>query len=196
MRMSPRDIADVTGATYSLLINGHSTADNWNAVFSPGVRVRLRIINASAMTLFNVRMPGLPMTIVQGDGLNVQPLEVDKFQMGVAEIYDVIIQPKDDRAYAFVAESIDRSGQAVATFATSAGVRAEAPSLRPVPTLTMKDMGIGHFGMPTLEALSPILICVHVVGKLKFISRGNMERYMWSFNGVKFSELTSPFVFE
>jgi len=147
MRMSPRDIADVTGATYHYLINGHSTADNWNGIFQPGERVRLRIINASAMTIFNVRLPGLPMTIVAADGLNVQPLEVDEFQMGVAETYDVIIEPKDDRAYAFVAESIDRSGQAVATFGPRAGMRAEAPALRAVPTLTMKDMGMDHGAM-------------------------------------------------
>jgi CopA family copper-resistance protein len=147
MRMSPRDIADVTGATYHYLINGHSTADNWNGVFKPGERVRLRIINASAMTIFNVRLPGLPMTIVAADGLNVQPLEVDEFQMGVAETYDVIIEPKDQRAYAFVAESIDRSGQAVATFGPQPGMRAEAPALRAVPTLTMKDMGMDHGAM-------------------------------------------------
>ncbi|MEZ5947192.1 MAG: copper resistance system multicopper oxidase [Hyphomonas sp.] len=147
MRMSPRDIADVTGATYHYLINGHATADNWNGVFQPGERVRLRIINASAMTIFNVRMPGLPMTIVAADGLTVQPLEVDEFQMGVAETYDVIIQPTDDRAFAFVAESIDRSGQAVATFGPHPGMRADAPALRAVPTLTMKDMGMDHGAM-------------------------------------------------
>ena len=147
MRMSPRDIADVTGSTYHFLINGHSTKDNWNGVFRKGERVRLRIINASAMTIFNVRLPDLPMTIVAADGLNVQPLEVDEFQMGVAETYDVIISPPEDRAYAFVAESIDRSGQAVATFGPQAGMRAEAPALRPVPTLTMKDMGMDHSAM-------------------------------------------------
>jgi len=145
--MSPRDIADVTGSTYHYLINGHATADNWNGVFQPGERVRLRIINASAMTIFNVRLPGLPMTIVAADGLNVQPLEVDEFQMGVAETYDVIVQPAEDRAYAFVAESIDRSGQAVATFGPRPGMRAEAPALRAVPTLTMKDMGMDHGAM-------------------------------------------------
>jgi len=147
MRMSPRDIADVTGSTYHFLINGHTTLDNWNGVFQPGERVRLRIINASAMTIFNVRLPDLPMTIVAADGLHVQPLEVDEFQMGVAETYDVIIEPKEDRAYAFVAESIDRSGQAVATFGPRPGMRAEAPALRAVPTLTMKDMGMDHGAM-------------------------------------------------
>lgn len=147
MRMSPRDIADVTGSTYHFLINGHSTADNWNGVFTPGERVRLRIINASAMSIFNVRIPGLPMTVVQADGLHVQPVEVDEFQMGVAETYDVIIEPQDDRAYAFVAESIDRSGQAVATFGPRPGMRAAAPEMRAVPTLTMRDMGMNHGAM-------------------------------------------------
>jgi len=147
MRMSPRDLADVAGEDYTYLINGHATADNWNGIFRAGERVRLRIINASAMTIFNVRIPDLPMTIVAADGLNVQPLEVDEFQMGVAETYDVIIEPKADKAYAFVAESIDRSGQVVATFGPRAGMRADAPALRPVPTLTMKDMGMDHGGM-------------------------------------------------
>tara|TARA_X000000950_G_C13916520_1_gene661295 strand:+ start:2817 stop:4826 length:2010 start_codon:yes stop_codon:yes gene_type:complete len=144
MRMSPRDIADVTGSTYHFLINGHSTADNWNGVFNPGERVRLRVINASAMTIFNVRIPGLPMKVVQADGLHVQPVEVDEFQMGVAETYDVIIEPQDDQAYAFVAESIDRSGQAVATLGPRPGMRAQAPELRAIPTLTMRDMGMNH----------------------------------------------------
>lgn len=147
MRMSPRDIADVTGATYHFLINGHSTADNWNGIFKTGERVRLRIINASAMTIFNVRMPDLPMTIVAADGLNVQPLETDEFQIGVAETYDVIIEPKAEKPYAFVAESIDRSGQAVATFGPEPGMRAAEPRLRDVPTLTMKDMGMDHGAM-------------------------------------------------
>ena len=144
MRMSPRDISDIGAPAYTYLINGHSTADNWNGIFVPGERVRLRIINAAAMTLFNIRIPGLPMTIVQSDGLNVQPLEVDEFQMGVAETYDVIIEPKEDRAYAFVAESIDRSGQAVATLGPRPGMRAKEPALRAVPTLTMRDMGMDH----------------------------------------------------
>ncbi|WP_300376940.1 copper resistance system multicopper oxidase [Henriciella sp.] len=144
MRMSPRDIADVTGATYTYLINGHSTADNWNAVFRPGERVRLRIINASAMSIFNFRIPGLPMSVVASDGLNVRPVETDEFQIGVAETYDVVVRPEAARAFALVAESIDRSGQAVATLGPRPGMRAEAPVMRAVPTLTMKDMGMAH----------------------------------------------------
>lgn len=147
MRMSPNDLADVTGETYTYVINGHSTADNFNMVFNPGERVRLRIINAAAMTLFNVRMPGLPMTVVQADGLNVQPIETDEFQMGVAETYDVIVEPTEAKPFAFVAESIDRSGQVVATLAPKPGMRAQAPTLRAVPVLTMKDMGMDHTAM-------------------------------------------------
>jgi CopA family copper-resistance protein len=147
MRMSPTDISDVTGATYTYLINGRGTQDNWNGVFSPGERVRLRIINASAMTIFNVRIPGLPMTIVASDGLNVRPHEIDEFQMGVAETYDVIIEPKDNKAYGFVAESIDRSGQVVATFGPRPGLQAAIPALRQKPHLTMKDMGMDHGSM-------------------------------------------------
>ena len=144
MRMSPRDLADVTGATYTYLINGQSTEDNFNMVFRPGEKVRLRIINAAAMTLFNVRIPGLPMTVVQSDGLNVQPVETDEFQMGVAETYDIIVEPTEEHAYAFVAESIDRSGQAVATLGPRPGMRAAEPEMRPVPMLTMRDMGMAH----------------------------------------------------
>ncbi len=147
MRMAPTDISDVTGATYTYLINGRGTEDNWNGVFTPGERVRLRIINAASMSMFNVRIPGLPMTIVQADGLNVQPLEIDEFQMGVAETYDVIIEPKEARAFAFVAESIDRSGQVVATFGPEPGMRAAIPALREKPLLTMKDMGMDHSNM-------------------------------------------------
>ncbi len=147
MRMSPTDISDVTGATYTYLINGHGTEDNWNGVFKPGERVRLRIINAASMSMFNVRIPGLPMTIVQADGLNVQPIEVDEFQMGVAETYDVIITPKDAKAFSFVAESIDRAGQVVATLGPEPGMRAVIPALREKPQLTMKDMGMDHSSM-------------------------------------------------
>lgn len=146
MRMSPTDWSDVTGAQYTYLINGLSTSENWDGVFNPGERVRLRIINAAAMTIFNFRIPGLPMTVVSADGLNVQPIETDEFQIGVAETYDVIVSPTEAKAFAMVAEAIDRSGQAVATLGSKPGMRAAAPALRePVP-LTMKDMGMGDMG--------------------------------------------------
>ncbi|PZQ20976.1 MAG: copper resistance system multicopper oxidase [Sphingopyxis macrogoltabida] len=143
MRMDPTDVADVNGSTYQFLINGHGPRDNWTALFAPGERVRLRIINASAMSIFNIRIPGLPMTIVRADGLNVVPLPVDEFQIGVAETYDVIVAPAGDRAYSFVAEVNDRSGMARATLAPRAGMVAEVPPLRRRPLATMKDMGMG-----------------------------------------------------
>ena len=143
MRMDPTDIADATGSTYTFLVNGHGPRDNWTALFKPGERVRLRIINASAMTFFNVRIPGLRMTVVQADGLNVRPVEIDEFQIGVAETYDVIVTPTDDRAYTFVGEASDRSGMARATLAPRAGMVAEVPPLRKRPLVTMTDMGMG-----------------------------------------------------
>ena len=143
MRMDPTDIADVTGATYTYLVNGHGPQDNWTGLFRAGERVRLRIINAAAQTIFNVRIPGLAMTVVAADGQNVRSVEVDEFQMGNAETYDVIVTPRDDRAYSFIAESIDRSGMAVATLAPRMGMRADVPTLRERPLLTMTDMGMG-----------------------------------------------------
>jgi CopA family copper-resistance protein len=143
MRMDPTDIADANGSTYTFLVNGRGPRDNWTALFKPGERVRLRIVNASAMTLFNVRIPGLRMSVVQADGLNVRPVEVDEFQIGVAETYDVIVTPTDDRAYTFVGEASDRSGMARATLAPRAGMIADVPTLRKRPVVTMKDMGMG-----------------------------------------------------
>lgn len=143
MRMDPTDIADVNGSTYQFLVNGHGPKDNWTALFTPGERVRLRIINASAMSIFNVRIPGLRLTIVQADGLNVRPVEVDEFQIAVAETYDVIVTPTDDRAYTLVAEANDRSGMGRATLAPRAGMAAEVPRLRERPLTSMKDMGMG-----------------------------------------------------
>ncbi len=144
MRMDPTDVADVNGSTYTFLVNGYGPRDNWTALFGPGERVRLRIINASAMSIFNIRIPGLGMTIVQADGLNVVPLPVDEFQIGVAETYDVIVTPAADRAYSFIAEVNDRSGMARATLAPRAGMAAEVPPLRKRPLATMKDMGMGE----------------------------------------------------
>jgi CopA family copper-resistance protein len=144
MRMSPTDISDVTGATYTFLINGQGPKDNWTGLFTPGERVRLRFINAGAMTIFNVRIPGLPMTVVQSDGLNVQPIEIDEFQIGNAETYDVIVQPTEDKAFSLIAEAIDRSGYGRATLAPRAGMETDIPPMRSRPTLTMKDMGMDH----------------------------------------------------
>jgi CopA family copper-resistance protein len=141
MRMDPTDISDVTAAAYTYLINGHSPAENWTGLFRPGERVRLRIINAAAQTIFNLRIPGLKLLVVATDGIDVRPIEVDELQIGNAETYDLIVVP-ENRAYTFVAEGIDRSGMGVATLAPSAGMRAEVPALRKRPTLTMMDMGM------------------------------------------------------
>ena len=150
MRMDPADIADVTGSTYNYTVNGYGPYDNWTGLFSAGERVRLRIINASAQTGFNVRIPDLAMTVVQADGQNVRPVTVDEFQIGVAETYDVIVTP-GDRAYSFVSESIDRSGLGRATLAPRAGMAAPVPPLRPRPLLTMKDMGMDHGRMAGMD---------------------------------------------
>ncbi|RJF93798.1 copper resistance system multicopper oxidase [Sphingomonas cavernae] len=153
MRMDPTDVSDVTGSTYTFLVNGHGPKDNWTALFRAGERVRLRFVNASAMTTFNVRIPGLRLTIVQADGLNVRPVAVDEFQMAVAETYDVIVEP-EDRAYTLVGESVDRSGMARATLAPREGLVAEVPPLRPRPLATMKDMGMG--GMDHGKGSTPV----------------------------------------
>ena len=142
MRMDPADISDATGAAYTYLVNGHGPMDNWTALFTPGQRVRLRVINASSMTTFNVRIPGLRLTVVQADGQNVTPVTVDEFQIGVAETYDAIVTPLEDQAYTLVGEAIDRSGMARATLAPRAGMTAEVPRLRDRPLATMKDMGM------------------------------------------------------
>ncbi|MDQ8757400.1 copper resistance system multicopper oxidase [Sphingosinicella sp. LHD-64] len=147
MRMDPTDILDVNGTTYTFLINGHGPDENWTGLFRPGERVRLRIINAAAMTIFNVRIPGLPMSVVNADGQNVRPVTVDEFQISVAETYDVVVQPGEDRAYTFVAEAMDRSGLGRATLAPRLGMTAPVPPLRERPVLTMRDMGMDMGGM-------------------------------------------------
>jgi CopA family copper-resistance protein len=259
MRMDPTDIADVTGSTYSYLVNGHGHAENWTGLFVPGEWVRLRIVNASSMTNFNVRLPGLPMTVVAADGQNVQPVETDEFQIGIAETYDVVVRPTGGGAYALIAEAIDRSGQVRGTLAPHRGMVAVVPKIRNRPLLTMKDMGMGdmsgggdmggmdHGAMghdmaamkmrdpsvapqvkmgPGVATLSPmpedrtgqrptgleqVDHRVLTYSQLRSLmpnpdtrtpSReidlhltANMERYMWSFDGVKFSDRTEPIAF-
>jgi CopA family copper-resistance protein len=262
MRMDPTDISDVTGAIYTFLINGHGPDDNWTALFKPGERVRLRFINAAAMTIFNVRIPGLPMTVVASDGLNVRPVPFDEFQISVAETYDVIVQPTEDKAFTLVAEAVDRSGMGRATLAPRPGMVAAVPPLRPRPLLTMKDMGMDHGGGgmdhaalghgpaaaapmdhsnmdmldpknapqvkmgPGVQMIAPmpmdrtgepgqglenvghkVLVYRDLVAlepnpdtrtpsrSLEIHLTGNMERFMWSFDGEKFSEVTKPIPF-
>ncbi len=144
MRMNRTDLADVSGYAYTYLMNGLAPASNWSGSFSRGERVRLRFINGSAMTIFDVRIPGLKLTVVAADGQDVEPVSVDEFRISVAETYDVIVEPSDDRAYTIFAQSIDRSGYARGTLAPRAGMSAEIPPLDPRPLLTMGDMGMAH----------------------------------------------------
>ncbi|NMM43911.1 copper resistance system multicopper oxidase [Rhodospirillaceae bacterium KN72] len=145
MRMMPTDIEDLQGVTP--LINGMGPTANWTGLFEPGERIRLRFINSSAMTYFDIRIPGLQMTIVQSDGNNVQPVKVDEFRIAVAETYDVIVQPKEAKAFTLFAESMSRSAFARGTLAPAEGMTAEVPMLREPPLLTMADMGMAHEGM-------------------------------------------------
>ncbi|NER36382.1 MAG: copper resistance system multicopper oxidase [Oscillatoria sp. SIO1A7] len=147
MRMDPTDIADVTGATYTYLMNGLAPESNWTAIFKPGQKVRLRFINASAMTFFDVRIPGLKMTVVQADGQNVQPVTVEEFRIGVAETYDAIVEPDGEQAYTIFAETMDRSGYARGTLAIRQGMSAPIPKRRDRPVRTHADMGMNHHDM-------------------------------------------------
>jgi CopA family copper-resistance protein len=146
-RMDATDISDVTGATYSFVINGQDTAANWTGLFAPGERVRLRIINASAMTNFNFRIPGLALTVVAADGNLVQPVETDELQIAIAETYDIIVRPTADQAFGVVAEALDRSGLVRGTLAPRMGMKGAVPPLRRRPVLTMRDMGMDMSGM-------------------------------------------------
>ncbi len=142
MRMLPTDLSDVTG--YTFLVNGKNNAQNWTGVFNKGECVRLRFINASAMTFYDVRIPNLKMTVIAADGQPIEPVTVDEFRFGIAETYDVVVEPKEDKAYTIVAESIDRTGFALATLAPREGMRGEMPTQRPRALLTMADMGMEH----------------------------------------------------
>jgi CopA family copper-resistance protein len=154
MRMSPTDLADVSGYTYTYLLNGVTPAGNWTGLFRPGERVRLRIVNSGGMSFFDVRIPGLKMTVVQTDGQDVEPVTVDEFRIGVAETYDVIVQPKDE-AYTIFAQSMDRTGYARGTLAPRAGMVAAVPALdKPEPLAMMDMMGAmdhGAHGAPALD---------------------------------------------
>jgi FtsP/CotA-like multicopper oxidase with cupredoxin domain len=243
MRMDPADIADVAAPEWCQLVNGCDTDANWTGLFSPGERVRLRVINASAMTNFNFRIPGLPMTVVQADGQDVEPVETDEFQIAIAETYDVIVRPTADQPYALVAEALDRSGLARATLAPRAGMIAPEPALRPRPLLTLRDMGMPDHGPGGMDhsahggsgdgprnpgSTGPAPAAADRTGdrptglehephrvltyrqlkslktdpeprrpdrRLDIHLTGNMERYMWSFDGVRMSERPDPLVF-
>ena len=273
MRMSATDLADITGATYTYLMNGMGPDSNWNALFNKNEKVRLRFINASAGSMFDVRIPGLKMTVVQADGQNVEPTPVDEFRIGIAETYDVIVEPNEEKPFTIFAESLDRSGYARGTLAPREGMEAPVPELRPRPERSMKDMGMkmdmagmdmdgsmnmegmghdghgdmkmDHSGMSmTNKAAEPVKhgpdhhgigaaaianyqfdrldepgIGLGKDGRKVLVYRdlkslepnidkrqperevelhltGNMERYMWSFDGKEFHEVDGPIEFQ
>mgnify|MGYP003599566549 FL=1 len=143
MKMNPTDLADVSEDTYTYLMNGQAPNGNWTGIFKPGEKLRLRFINGSAMSYFDVRIPGLKMTVVAADGQYVQPVSVDEFRIAVAETYDVIVEPATEEAYTIFAQSMDRTGYARGTLAVREGLKAPVPAIDPRPLLTMDDMGMG-----------------------------------------------------
>jgi len=216
MRMDPADIADVTG--YTFLVNGRAPGDNWTALFKPGEKVRLRFIDASSMTLFDVRIPGLRMSVVQADGNAVRPVTVDAFRIGPGETYDVIVELREDRAYTIQGESIDRRGFARASLAPRAGMVGPAPEAGPPVLLTSRDMGMAMPGMASMPMDNmnmdpfPLAPPADVPAGAKVLNyadlhrldhsyplpppgrtitlrlTGNMEKYIWSFDDKKYSE--------
>jgi CopA family copper-resistance protein len=259
MRMSPSDLSDVGGYAYTYLMNGNAPAGDWTGLFRPGEKIRLRFINGSAMTYFDVRIPGLKMTVIAADGQDVEPVPVDEFRIGVAEVYDVLVEPQEDRAYTVFAQSIDRTGYARGTLAPREGMQAEVPAMDPRQPLAMVDMmgamamdggghgamqGMDHGGMSGMSGMSGTstdsmvkahharteygpgvdmrvdmprtnlddpgvglrdngrrvltYADLHTVGgpidsrepsrEIELHLTGNMNRYMWSFDGVKFAD--------
>jgi CopA family copper-resistance protein len=156
MRMSAADLADVTASTYTYLMNGHTPAGNWTGLFAPGERVRLRFINGSAMSYFDVRIPGLKMTVVAADGLPVRPVTIDELRIAVAETFDAIVEPTGHEAFTIFAQAMDRTGYAAGTLATRAGLSAPVPALDPRPILTMADMGHGGVGHDMDAVAAPV----------------------------------------
>jgi len=178
MRMDPSDLADVSAMTYTYLMNGHAPAGNWTGLFGAGEKVRLRFINGSSMTFFDVRIPGLKMTVVAADGQAVEPVSVDEFRLGTAETCDVIVEPAADRAWTIFAQSMDRSGYACGTLAPRAGMHAEVPALEPRPLLGMGDMmgamSMGHAGMQHGMAGMDHAAMGHAATNGAAMSRGSM----------------------
>jgi CopA family copper-resistance protein len=258
MRMNPTDLGDVSGYTYTYLMNGTTPAGNWTGIFRPGEKIRLRFINGSSSSIFDVRIPGLKMTVIAADGQDVQPVAVDEFRISAAETYDVIVEPQEERAYTLFAQSIDRSGYARGTLAPRAGMEAEVPALDRRLWLGMQDMmgamshadhgsghatvsGMDHSGEDHGDMAGTTAVPVvrharseygsgvdmrvdtprsnlddpgiglrdngrrvltyadlHTVGgpldarapgrEIELHLTGNMERFMWSFDGIKFPD--------
>jgi CopA family copper-resistance protein len=154
MRMSPTDLSDVNANTYTYLMNGTTALGNWTGLFRSGEKVRLRFINGSAMTYFDVRIPGLKMTVVAADGQYVHPVTVDEFRIAIAEVFDVIVEPSGQDAFAIFAQDMGRTGYVSGTLAVRDGLRAPVPSVDPRPILTMGDMGMegmDHGGMAGMD---------------------------------------------
>ena len=218
MRMDPTDIADVTGATYTYLLNGKNADENWTGLFGAGDRVRLRIINAAAMTYFDLKIPGLVMTVVQADGQDVEPVAVEELGIAVAETYDVVVEPEAGEVYTIFAQSMDRSGYARGTLAESEGLEASIPemSARPLRTMQMEGMDMPGMDMPAdtsaampgmdptammngpvvhpkleyshLRALSPNVDTREPERDVVLRLTGDMERYFWTLNDKKLSD--------
>uniref|UniRef100_UPI00112F1127 copper resistance system multicopper oxidase n=1 Tax=Aliarcobacter cryaerophilus TaxID=28198 RepID=UPI00112F1127 len=164
MKMTDRDISDVSGYTYTYLMNGENPATGFKALFKNGEKIRLRFINSAAMTFFDVRIPGLKMTVVAADGNNIQPVTIDEFRIGVAETYDVIVEPEVNKAYSIFAQSIDRSGYALGALTFDEKVIAQTPQMDAFPILTHADMGMGgtsdnnsEHDMSTMETQKPTM---------------------------------------
>ena len=175
MRMNDGDISDITGYTYTHLMNGQNPSTQFKAVFKKGQKIRLRLVNSAAMTFFDVRIPGLKMTVVAADGNHVKPVKVDELRIGVAETYDVIVQPKRNRAYAIFAQSIERSGYAMGSLTPSSTLLATPPKMDPVPKLTMVDMGMdmgamGKKGDSSMKCSSG----------MSMPSKKSMKKYKWA----------------
>ena len=153
MRMSETDISDVNGYTYTYLMNGVTPDEGWIGLFKRGEKVRLRFINGSAMTIFDVRIPGLKMTVVASDGQNIEPVTIDEFRIGVAETYDVVVEPSDDSAYTVFAQSIDRSGFTRGTLTPDVEMTSLIPNMDTAPTLGHRDMGMGMANMTETSAV-------------------------------------------
>ncbi|TRZ63549.1 copper resistance system multicopper oxidase [Pseudomonas alloputida] len=151
MKMSPTDLADVSGHTYTYLMNGQAPNGNWTGIFKPGEKIRLRFINGSAMTYFDVRIPGLKMTVVAADGQYVKPVSIDEFRIAVAETYDVIVEPENEQAYTIFAQSMDRTGYSRGTLAVREGLQAPVPAVDPRPLISMSDMGMDHGSMGGMD---------------------------------------------
>ncbi len=152
MRMTPTDISDINAHTYTYLLNGSAPAGNWTGLFRPGEKVLLRFINGAAMTYFDVRIPGLKMTVVAADGQYIHPVTVEEFRIAVAETFDVIVEPSGQDAFTIFAQDMGRTGHACGTLAVRHGLQAPVPALDPRPLLTMADMAHDHAGGHAMPA--------------------------------------------